>query len=335
MFDGPEGRLADASGCLEGCSPVHGDLLRRRIGRCHGISGGIQNLPAHRGCFGGLAFIDDAGAERKRRGTAVDLGADGALPPAQVQRIRFRQPHVAVDPGALVEPAGAIARVDAGDDAVFGADGKEVGDVEAEGGVGVVVAPDEAPVDKEEDVAKGAVELDGDAAAGVAGWDQELAPVPAHAGLRIAPAQRLVPMRLQLVVVNEGQLHGPVVGQVQRAPFRVVVTHARELEVARLGEGILVDREIHILVRVASVAELELPAKVEKELLARGHDRQCANSCSLRRCGEQSGGARPCRLSDERGCGERHTGTKQIAAGDWRHRRPLSHGRFAPDQSPS
>src|ERR1700691_2749429 len=124
-----------------------------------------------------------------------------------------------VDSSTLVEPAVAKARVYAGHNAVLLADSEEVGDVESERRVAVIVAADEASVYKDEHVAKCAVELDRNAATGVAGRNVELAPVPSHTGFGIAAPQRLVSMRRKRVVPHKGQLHRPVVRQIPRAPF--------------------------------------------------------------------------------------------------------------------
>ena len=85
-----------------------------------------------------------------------------------MQRIRLGQPHVAIDAGALVEPAVAEARIDARNDVVLLAVRQKVREVEAEGRVAVVVAADEAAVDEYQHVAESAVELNPDAAARIA-----------------------------------------------------------------------------------------------------------------------------------------------------------------------
>ena len=128
------------------------------------------------------------------------------------------------------------------------------------------------------------------AAAGVAGRNIELAPVPANARLGIAPPERLVSVRLQRVVPNKRQLHRPVVRQVQFAPFRVVVSHLGKFEVAGLGEVVLAVSESEILGRVGAVAELKLPSKVEEQLLARG---ESGSSGGIGSASQQGGGASP------------------------------------------
>ena len=101
-----------------------------------------------------------------------------------------------VDTRALVKPAIAEAGIDTQHDVIGCAAGKKIGEVKTERRVAVVVAPDEAAIDENEHAAKGAIELDGDAAAQVAGWDVECSAVPADAGFRKAAADGLVAVRL-------------------------------------------------------------------------------------------------------------------------------------------
>src|SRR6266496_1031479 len=131
--------------------------------------------------------------------------------------VHLRQPDVAVYARALIEPTVAETGVHSQDDVVLAAVIQEIGEIETKRSVAIVVAPDKASVDKHEHIAEGAVELDPDTAAEVARWNFELAPVPAHAGFRIAAAQRLIPVGAQLIVpaarviTNEWQFYGPVV----------------------------------------------------------------------------------------------------------------------------
>ena len=223
--------------------------------------------------------------------------ASDAFPRRQVERVGLSEPHVPVDSRALVEPSVAKARVHAHHDAVLRAHRKKVGNVEAEWRVAVIVAADEAPVHEDEHIAKRSVELHRNPSPGVARWNVKLAPIPPHACFRIAPAQRLESMRCQRVVPNERQLHRPVVGQVQRAPFRVVVPHTRNLEVVGLAKVFLRVSETEILGRVRPVAELELPARVEEQFFARTNR---ASPAGIRLGGHKGGGTRPTRTSQQR-----------------------------------
>ena len=75
-------------------------------------------------------------------------------------------------------------------------------------------------------------------------------------------------MRLQLVIAEEGQLDRPIVGKIERAPFRVVEFGRGKVEIAGLGKVAWVVAEVEIARGVGSVAEGELPPKVEEQLLA-------------------------------------------------------------------
>ena len=296
--DGPEGRIYELGRCCKSRAPVNANWLRGRFGSSHGLAIRIQDLPVYFCTLRLLSFVLHHRFERQNRsrtqselsGTGGQLRTHDALPRPQVQRIGFSEPYVPVNSGALVEPPIAIASVHARHNAVLRADGEKVGNVEAEGRVAVVVAPDEAPVHKHHHIAKGAVKLDRNAPPGVARGNVELAPVPPHAGLGIAPPQRLESMRRKRVVPHKGQLHRPVVGQVQQAPFRVVVSHPGKLEIAGLGEAFLIVSETEIPSRIDAIAELESPAEVEEQLLARGKG-GCGGS--LRGTRQESGGARP------------------------------------------
>ena len=124
---------------------------------------------------------------------------NSAFPLAQMQRIGLGEPDMAIDAGALVEPAVAKAGVNAAHDVVLRAVGEKVRQVEAEGRVAVVVAADEAAIHKDKHVAEGAIEFDRNAAALVAGRNLELAAIPAHAGLGIAAAKGLVAVGVLLL----------------------------------------------------------------------------------------------------------------------------------------
>ena len=184
--------------------------------------------------------------------------------------IGLGEPHMAIDAGALVEPAVAEAGVDARDDVVLRAVGEEVGQIEAEGRIAVVVAADEAAVDKDQHVAEGAVELDRDAAAQVAGGNLELAPIPAHAGLGIAAAERACS---RATFCSSSWTKGSSTAQ---SWGRLSVRHleSSNLALAKSKSPVLAKSpwpyaEAEIAGRIAAVAELELPAEVEEQMLAR------------------------------------------------------------------
>ena len=124
--------------------------------------------------------------------------------------------------------------------------------------------------------------------------------------------------------MHKGQLDGPVVGQVQRAPLRVVELGLGEIEVAGLGKIALAEAEVEIAGRISAVAEDELPSEVEEQLLARRHSGQCLGRRSLGIAGEQRGGACPGRAGNQRRSRKSQSGREQIATGDARHGDPLS-----------
>ncbi len=213
---------------------------------------------------------------------------------SEVQRVGLGQPHMAVDAGAFIKPAIAEAGVHADDQIVLAAIIQKVGQVEAEGRVAIVVATHERAVQEHQRVAEGSVELDRHAPSGVFLGNIEDAPVPAHAGLGIAAAQRLVAVPLLFFIANERQLDRPVVRQVQWPPFGVVEFLRSKFELARLGEIALPHAESQIAPRIAAMSRKKLPAKIEQQTLARSHRgqslrRRCAGIGRKQRMGAAHG----------------------------------------------
>src|SRR5579859_2941591 len=180
---------------------------------------------------------------------------------------------------ALIEPAVAKTRVHAHNQIVLSAKIGEVGYVEAEWSIAVVITPDKVSVQEYQRAAEGAIKQDAHAPAGIFFRKVERAAVPSNAGFRIAPPERFVAVALLLVVANEGQLHRPVVRQVERAPFRIIKFHRGKLELSALGEISLAHAEAKLLFWIGSVSLKELPSKVEQQMLARRH---CRRSLSRR-----------------------------------------------------
>jgi hypothetical protein len=120
----------------------------------------------------------------------------------------------------LIKPTIAEARINTQNNAVPATVIQEVGEVETERYIAIVVAADEASVDKHKHIAKCTVELDPNAPPEVACWNFEFAAVPTHARFRISTAQGLIPMRAQLIVpvtriiTDEWEFNGPVVRKV-------------------------------------------------------------------------------------------------------------------------
>src|ERR1035441_321112 len=110
------------------------------------------------------------------------------------------EPSVPVDSGTLVPPTVPLTSIDAEGDVVGGAVSKEVRYIEVEGNVAAVAAANITTVEKYDRVPEGAVELYPNAAAHVGRRNIEFAPIPAHAGFRIAAAERLISVRAQRIV---------------------------------------------------------------------------------------------------------------------------------------
>src|SRR6185437_1062579 len=106
----------------------------------------------------------------------------------QVQSRGFCQPDVTVDSSAFIEPTLAKGGVHSYHEYVARAVTDEVADVEAEGGVAVIISPDETAIDEYQRAAKGAVEFEHDATAEIACGNVETASIPADGGLRIVSA---------------------------------------------------------------------------------------------------------------------------------------------------
>src|SRR5580704_1570522 len=188
---------------------------------------------------------------------------------------------MAINTRAFVEPAVAEAGVHAHDHAVLAAIIQEVSQVEAERRVPIVVAAYEEAVQEHECAAERAIEFQDDAPARVFPGNVEYAPVPANTVLRIAATQRFVAVPLQLVIIDERQLDGPVVRQIQRPPFRVVKFLQSKFELTRLGEVSLTHAKPQVAPGIASVSRQELPSEIEEETLSRserfrGVHRRCA-----------------------------------------------------------
>src|SRR5690348_4855203 len=131
----------------------------------------------------------------------------------------LNEPDVTVESRALVEPPISKGGVHANHEVILFAIVEEIGDIEAEGSVAVVVAADKATVHKNERTAESPIELQHDPAALVAGGNIEHSAIPADAGFRLAAAKRFVTVRFLLFVPHKGQFHRPIMRQIQRAPL--------------------------------------------------------------------------------------------------------------------
>src|ERR1035441_9676870 len=237
-----------------------------------------------------------------------DLCTNVALPLAQVQRVALGQPYMPVDARALVEPTVAKARFHANNQIVLAAVVDEVGQIEAERSIPVVVSANELSVEKDQRIAEPTVELNRHSTPAIAIRNLNRTAIPTHAGLRIAAAEWLVAVPLQRLVMHERQFHRPVMRKIQRAPLRVVELLRSEIKAARLGEVSLTGAKAEIAIRIAPMALKELPAEIEQQPLARSNGR-----CTGARIGQRRG-ARNCAARKKGGRDSRGSGTKQSTA---------------------
>ena len=229
-----------------------------------------------------------------------------------------------VDSRALVEPSRAIAGIDPNHNAVVAANGDEIGDVVTEGRVAAFIAAEIAAIDEDQDITESSIELDGESLAGVGCGNIKLPAVPTNTRLGIFAANGLESVGCERVVPYERQLDTPIVRQLQRPPFGVVEPDFRKLKTAGLGEDFLILAKAQVAVRIVGIAQLEIPSKVEEQLLARRNGRRGCREARLRNAGQQSCRVRPRGPNQERRRGESQSGAKQIAARDTRHKSPLS-----------
>ena len=215
-------------------------------------------------------MVLDLGPDRDGGLPRLYLGGRERAPLLYVHRSGLHQPHVPVDPGALVKPAVAQGRIDAHQQHIRTAGKREIRQVEAEGIVAAAVPADVVAVEDHHRFPIGAVELDRDPPARIGRRDVEDAAVPAHAGLGVVASQRVGSLARQRGVVLEGQRNRPVVGQVHRCPLAVVVGQvaggekaAGLLETARPAGA-----ETEVLRGVVCVTEVEAPAEIQQRPFA-------------------------------------------------------------------
>ena len=190
-----------------------------------------------------------------------------------MQRISFQKPCVPVNSRALIKPAVAKAGIDARNQIILAAVVHKITHVELKGSVTVVIPANEVAVQKYQGVAECAVELDSDSPPEVLLGDFKDPSIPPHAGLGIGPSERLVAMVFDRIIVHEGQLHRPIMRQIQRPPFRIIKLRGGKLEAAGFGKIALIFSEIQVARRVSRVPLKKLPIEVEQQVLARGNQR--------------------------------------------------------------
>src|SRR5438034_3476410 len=108
-----------------------------------------------------------------------------------MHRISFGEPHVAVNPSALVEPSFGQSGVHADGQNVFVSEIYEIRHVKTKRRVTTEVFAQVVTVEHDHGVAKRSVELHGNTLPGIRGRKIEDPAVPSDTGLGIVPANRL------------------------------------------------------------------------------------------------------------------------------------------------
>ena len=170
------------------------------------------------------------------------------------------QPHMPVNPRALVKPALELARVHLHRHEILPAEPHDVRDVLAETVVAALVPRHQPAVHPHRRVAEHAVERQPDTLAGIFLRQLERPAIPADAVLVKTRPHRLEPVaRVRRWV--ERQFNRPVMRQIQRAPRRVVELLGRR---AAARAGLVQPQRIRPV-----VAQMKLPARIQRKMFAR------------------------------------------------------------------
>src|SRR6185437_6568496 len=243
-----------------------------------------------------------------------------------MQLVGLGEPDMAINAGALVEPAVTIGGIDPDDQEIPAAVIEEVTDVELEWDVAAVVAPHVAAVEEHHCAAERPIELQHDTAIRVRGRDVEGAPIPTDRRIPVVAAERLVAVALESFVMDEWQLHRPIVRQIERPPGGIVAAIRGESERAGLREGIESVAGAEVAQRRRVAAEMEFPAEIEEEALARVYGRGGHGGHRLRGGGisgvTAEAGKRIGPSCHEWPGLECKAGAQQVPAGDLAHRPP-------------
>src|SRR5579884_144607 len=181
-----------------------------------------------------------------------------------------------IDSGAFIKPAFRLCRVDPHHQNIVGAIVEIIGQIEAKAVVAAFVASQPATVEPDLRIAKHAVELNDDAASGIARRNGKHPTIPANAGAGKGAAERFEALIFSRVRI-EGQSHRPIVWKGDRLPARIVKlkrTHPRR----RGGLGrvraiaitahllqIVAGAETEVFRRIGRIAEVEFPTGIKKE----------------------------------------------------------------------
>ena len=235
-----------------------------QLGARDDLTGGVGDLMRHRADGRGAALVGQSGFHRHGGGVAGDFRAHPGTETGDVHRRGLGQPDVAVDAGALVEPALLHRGVDAHSDDVVAAVVEIIRDVVARRDVAARLFANEKAVHKHPGVAVDAVKIDADAPAEIGLRNREMPPVPTHAGIGTARADSLESVARSRIAI-EGHLDGPVVRHIELTPGTILEDGACG-PVAETGLGEI--REIaggvsEIPSGVGRMAQGETPARVE------------------------------------------------------------------------
>ncbi len=190
-----------------------------------------------------------------------------------MDRVSLYQPDVAVDTRALVPPALELRRISPNHERVFAAVIEHVGQIVARGSVAAIMTPEIVSVDGHFVISIDAVEFHADSPTNVHAGDLENAPVPADACARVVPSERLETMEKELGVIDEIELDGPVVGEIDGLPGAVVEIDCRGREGRTLGRRRRLG-EAEVLGRIERMPQVKSPSGIkQKSLPAAGRGR--------------------------------------------------------------
>src|SRR5271165_1375427 len=174
----------------------------------------------------------------------------------------------------FVKPSIAKAGVQARNQIVLATVVQKVRQIKTKRRVAIVIAAHEVTVQEDQRTAESTIELHDHTPPNVFLGNVEHAAIPTDAGLGMTATERFVTMRLQIFIVNKRQLDGPIVRQVQRAPFGVVELRQSELKLTGFRKDSMILAKSQIAVRIACMSLKEFPAKIEQQVLSRGNASQ-------------------------------------------------------------
>ena len=219
-------------------------------------------------------MVGDLGGDRYLRPSGTDGRAHRRPPLAHMNRRGLDQPHVAIKPRPFIGPRLAEADIAADDQDVVRSGPGEIGDIDLEGDITALVRADDEAVEDHQTGARHAIALQEQTAARVLRRQSHNAAIPADAGRRPNPAQRLEALKGAGLVgiaarrpkALEGQIHRPVVRQGHPLPILGIKRRLgdRGADIPRFGICVVRAAKAEVLRRIAGVAEVEPPIVVER-----------------------------------------------------------------------